>query len=261
MRLSERTDLSVTWMRVLRLLDAGDAMRRETSRLMADVEADRDRSREWKNRTIQKLSEEAGAAYEHLGRQVYALLDRLDTQEQEMAARVDYTDQRLYRGLQMVKLLGDGFPHEARAKMVEDYRGNPFALRCIKSVFGGEGFNVDDVTAALSRFEDLSTRDAEAAGELLAYATTDGAAREWRSGPVREMARRAQAAYALDFDSPIVHELEHIRDTTGNKAKAASVDRWIKAHGGSVHEDAGAGGPTDLGVEVLKDFRAGEGDE
>ena len=261
MKRSTRTDLSVQWLRVLAMLNTGDRVKRETEAAVAAVQADGDHSDDYKRRIIDQLHQEAGQEYERMGRQVYEMLDKLDTQEREMAATVDYTDQRLYQALQMVKLMGQGFPFEARAKLIEDHRGNPFALRCIKSVFEGEGYNVDDVTAALSRFEDLTTRDAEAAGELLAYATTDGAAREWRSGPVRAMARRAQAAYGLDLDSPIVHELEHIRDTTGDKAKAASIDRWLKGHAGMVHEDAGAGGPTEMGMETLLDFRAGEGDE
>ena len=261
MKRTTRTDMSIKWMRVLARLRAGDQVADDTARSIAMVEADRDHSEDFKRRQADQLRKEAGQEYERLGREVYALLDDLDTQELEMSATVDYADPRLFQGLSLVKLLGGGFPNAGQERMIEDYRGDPFALRCIQSAFKSAGLDCNDVTEALSRFEDLTTRDAEAAGELLAYATTDYGAREWRSGPVREMARRAQAAYGLDLDSPIVHELEHIRDTTGDKAKAARVDRWIKAHGGSVHEDAGAGGPTDLGVEVLLDFRAGEGDE
>jgi len=245
---------------VLRLLDAGDKVKRETEAAVAAVQADGDRSQEWKDRQIAQLRREEGAEYGRIGPKVYELMSSIDDQEQAVAASMDYTNPALVQALQMVKLMGKGLPFEVRSKMVKDFVGDPCGLRCLKAAFEAEGYSVEAVDAALVPFTSFSNKAAEAAGELLAYATTDHATRQWRSAGVRAAASRAQAGYGLDFDSPIVHELEHIKETTGDKVKAARITTWLKNHGGSVHEDAGSGGPTEMGMETLIDFRAGEAD-
>lgn len=260
MKRSTKTDMSVQWLRVLRLLDAGDKVKRETEAAMAAVEADRDRSREWKDRQIEQLRAEEGAEFARLGPKVYELMASIDRQEQTLAAAVTYNSPALLNALQLVKVMGKGLPYQIRDAMVKDFVGDACGLRCLKAAFSEAGYNTEAVDAALAPFNDLTNRAAEAAGELLAYSTTTHATRQWRAAGVRAAASRAQAGYELDFDSPIVHELEHIRDTTADKAKAASVTRWLKVHGGSVHEDAGAGGPTAMGEQALIDFRAGEAD-
>lgn len=260
MKRSTRTDMSVSWLRVLRLLDAGDRVKEQTAAAVAAIQADRDHSEEWKQRQVEQLRREEGAEYGRLGPMVYELMSSIDNQEQAVAASMDYTNPALVQALQMVKLMGKGLPFEVRSKMVRDFVGDPCALRCLKAAFEAEGYSVEAVDAALVPFTSLDNRTVEAAGELLAYSTTDHATRQWRSAGVRAAASRAQAGYDLDFDSPIVHELEHIKETTGDKGKAASITRWLKIHGGSVHEDAGSGGPTEMGMETLIDFRAGEAD-
>ena len=260
MRRSTKTDMSISWLRVLRLLDAGDKVKRETEQAVAAVEADRDRSREWKDRTIEQLRAEEGAEFARLGPKVYELMASIDRQEQTLATAVNYNSPALLNALQLVKTMGKGLPYQVRDAMVKDFVGDACGLRCLKAAFSEAGYNTEAVDAALAPFNDLTNRAAEAAGELLAYSTTNDATRQWRASGVRAAASRAQAGFGLDFDSPILHELEAIRDSTSDKAKAASITRWMKCHGGSVHEDAGAGGPTDMGEQALIDFRAGEAD-
>lgn len=261
MKRSVKTDMSVSWLRVLRLLDAGDKVKRETEAAVAAVEADRDRSREWKDKMIKRLRDEEGAEFARLGPRVCELMASIDRQEQTLAAAVTYNSSALLNALQLVKTMGRGLPYQVRDAMVKDFVGDSCGLRCLKAAFSEAGYNTEAVDAALAPFNDLTNRAAEAAGELLAYSTTTHATRQWRAAGVRAAASRAQAGYGLDFDSPILHELESIRDTTSDKAKAASITRWMKCHGGSVHEDAGAGGPTDMGSEFLTDMRAGESDD
>lgn len=257
---STRTDMSVSWLRVLRLLDAGDKVKRETEQAVAAVEADRDRSREWKDRQIEQLRAEEGAEFARLGPKVYELMASIDRQEQTLATAVNYNSPALLNALQLIKVMGKGLPYQVRDAMIKDFVGDSCGLRCLKAAFSEAGYNTEAVDAALAPFNDLTNRAAEAAGELLAYSTTNDATRQWRAAGVRAAASRAQAGYGLDFDSPIVHELEHIKETTGDKVKAARITTWLKNHGGSVHEDAGSGGPTEMGMETLIDFRAGEAD-
>lgn len=260
MKRSTKTDMSVQWLRVLRLLDAGDKVKRETEAAVAAVEADRDRSREWKDKTTRQLRREEGEEYARLGPRVYELMSDIDTEEQRLSAAVNYNSPALLNALQLVKVLGKGLPYQIRDAMIKDFVGDACGLRCLKAAFSEAGFNTDGVDAALAPFNDLTNRAAEAAGELLAYSTTNDAPRQWRAAGIRAAASRAQASFGLDFDSPILHELESIRDSTSDRAKAASISRWMKCHGGSVHEDAGAGGPTDMAEQALIDFRAGEAD-
>lgn len=258
MKRSTKTDMSVQWLRVLRLLDAGDKAKRETEQAVDAIRADGDHSEEWKQRQIAQLRAEEGSEYARLGPMVYKTMSGIDDQEQALAEAMDYTSPRLHQALDMVRLMGKGLPDQVGARMVEDFRGDPCGLRCLRAAFQGAGIGCERVDTALSPFTSFNNQAAEAASELVAYATTDNATRQWRSAGVRAAASRAQAGFGLDFDSPIIHEMEAIRDTTSDKGKAASISRWLKVHGGSVHEDAGAGGATQMGMETLIDFRAGE---
>ena len=261
MRMRDRTDMSVKWLKILRLLDAGDRITKETEDAISATMADEDRSAKYKDKVVGKLQSEAYAEYARLGRQVYDLLSDLDTDEMNLAARTDYANPRLASALTVVSLLGKNIPFEARNAIINDFVGDSIGLKCIKSAFEAHEISTEGMSKYLRPFEQIMNTTETEAATFLAYAQNDFGPAEWRSGIIRALARSAQASYDLDFDSPIIHEMEEIRDNTGDAVKRMKIDTWLRNHAGSVHEDAGAGGPTEMGMETLLDFRAGEGDE
>ena len=260
MKMITRTKLTDDLRKLSKILDAGDTLVKDTASAVDRVSGNREYSLAYQEHALSDLKREHDDGLFALGSAADELMEGIEATLDEMDSHTDLNDSRLMNALNFIRTMGNAVPFRVRHEIIETFRGEPGALRCLKVLYEQNGFDMTDLQEALKPFDTFNTARMESRVELVGYATTDAASRSWRPSMTRLQVRDLAGALGLDLSRPgMLQEAEHIRQVTRDAAKRDDIDAKLKVY--TTDRIDGSEGAASLFAEYLNDWRAGEPSE
>lgn len=227
--------------RLRRVLDAGDAIRREAEKAIAEINADKDHSDAWKTTQRDKINTTAQGEYKDLGAIAGELVEQMVQIRRDFESGFDFTAPDWTAALTTIQAVGKALPPAAQQKIVEQFAGNPVALKALKPTFVANAWSVAAIDEQLDVFNTLE--------ESLFYdvrycvtLATDPLGKvqpKWETGSARRTLTRFEKSLRLDTEANAwQRELERYADDPSVPSfKRARAQRFLKNYAEELAND------------------------
>lgn len=223
-----------------RILKQGNTVKYNADTRRDTIINDRDRSQEWKNRELQKVSDEESRQYRELGRKIQPYLESLQYQLWQARDNYDFHDKGLQDALNLIRALGGKLPISMQNQIAEEFRGRPVMLDALKAVYTENKYDtnkIDDMRSLFDMVQD--TNNINTINEFVGYATTDMATPTWKEAQLRGVLTQYERALGLDTSqNPYVTAIgEWLHTMPESSAEARAAKAFLRMYGEKLSQD------------------------
>ena len=203
------------------------------------IQADKDHSETWKSKRMNDVNQAEYTKIRELGGFITPLVKSVIASLDAMAADFSFSDVGFQSALNTISITGKVLPYPLQNNIIDNFKGNPLALKTLKVVYKKYELPNDAFAQLLVPFDPVDQEILlSAAGSAEAFATTNLAVPQWKLYEVLSHLKRYENALGLDTSvNPYAGEIKALSEETSNPMVTARINAFNRVYGEALEAD------------------------